>query len=512
MQYLFKNQVPIFQNVLGLLLDLLTRKKIRYYYKMRIDNILKRLRNLMLKKCSLLSLFILFQYAAATAPNTIIANVSGFISPYAIAITPNSLYAYVTDGSNVRVINTDPSSPSFNTIIAAPGLESILTNAPALAITPNGHFAYIADSSANSVVVIDINPSSPTFNTVVTAPSLVGTFEAPNAIAITPDGSRAYVANLANNNASVIDINPSSPTYNTILSTPGLNGILISPFDIAITPSGLYGYVANLNGTMTVIDTNPASPTYNTQIAAPGLVAVNAQPEGFAFTANGLFAYVSNGAANEVTFIDVNPASPTFNTVLSAPNLLNAFNAPNDVAVTPDGSYAYVTNFLGTSGSVSSVSVIDTNPLSPTYNTVLLTPGLDTPGISRLFTLAATPKARYVYAVDGFNAVVYAIYTGIIAAPQNFTACVGQNIFLSQTEYSNVLTWTASTFGNPPTAYKIYGDAGLTDLIATVPASGALQYVIHNVNPTDIKTYYIVASDGTNNSSPAVATTTAECR
>lgn len=466
----------------------------------------------MLKKYSLLSLFFLFQYSAATPSNTIIATISGFNSPYAIAITPDSLHAYVTDGTNISVIDTNPSSPTFNTIIAAPGLQSIISNAPSIAITPNGTFAYAADISNNSVVVIDTNSSSPTYNTVVPAAGLVGTFNAPNSIAITPDGMRAYVANSGNNSVNVIDIDPGSPTYNTILSTSGLNGILINPFDIAITSNGLYGYIANLNGTMTVIDTDPSSPTYNTQIAAPGLVSVNAQPEGFAFTADGLFAYVSNGAANEVTFIDVNPASPNFNTVLSAPSLLNAFNAPNDVAVTPDGSYAYVSNFLGTSGSASSVSVIDINPASSGYNTALVTPGLDTPGISRMFTVAVTPNARYAYATDGYNQVVYAIYTGIIAAPQNFRACIGENIFLSQTEYSNVLTWTASTFGNPPTAYKIYGDAGLTNLIATVPASGELQYVIHNVNPKDIKTYYIVATDGTNNSSPAVARTTAECR
>ena len=77
------------------------------------------------------------------------------------------------------------------------------------------------------------------------------------------------------------------------------------------------------------------------------------------------------------------------------------------------------------------------------------------------------------------------IYTGIIIVyePANVSGCYQKNIFLSQTAYSTVLTWTAPTLGNPPVVYNIYSDAGLTHLVATVPASGALQYVVPDSNP-----------------------------
>lgn len=444
----------------------------------------------------------------ASEPNTFIATISGFTSPYVIAIAPNNLYAYVTDNPAVRVININQTSSSFNTLVDAPALLNAFNDPQSITITPNSNFAYVADTGSNSVLIINTNPASSGFNTLVNAPALVGSFNSPNGVAVTPDGTRVYVTNADTDNVNVIDINPASPTYNTILSTPSLDAILISPFDIAITPDGTRVYVSNLNGTMSVIDSDPASPNYNTLLSAPGLDAVNAQPEGFAITANGFYAYVSDGAGNDVTALDVNPASPNYNTVISAPNLLNAFNAPNDVATTPDGTYAYVSNFLGTNGSVSSVSVIDTNPSSPTFNSTLNTPGLAQSGTQRYFALAVTPDARYVYAVDGFNAVVQVIYTGILDAPTNLTGCSGgQDIFLLQKDIFNRLSWSGPVFGVAPVAYNIYSNTGLTQLVGTVSASGPLQLLFHNQTGVTGQSYYVV-SVGASGATSAVAATT----
>lgn len=466
------------------------------------------------KRLGLFVACVVMPLCMATEQNVFIAFIPGFNGPTNIAITPNGLYAYVTEGGadSVLVINTNSSSPAFNTLIAAPNLSGVFNNPSGIAITPNNNFGYVTDSGSNSVLVIDTNPSSPTFNSLITAPGLEGVFNGPNSIAITPNGLYAYVTNAGNNSVNVIDLNPASPTYNTVLDTPNLDGVLDNPFAIAITPDGNYVYVSNIAGSMSVIDSNPASPTYNTVLDTPGLDAVNAQPEGFAITANGLFAYVSDGSSTDVTVIDTNPASPTFNTVISAPNLAAAFNDPNGVATTADGNYAYVTNFLGTSGTISSVSVIDTNPLSPTYNSTLSTPGLSLPGTIRFVALAATPNARYVYALDAFNNTVDVIYTGIIAAPVNFAGCKIINRFLLQIDRVNRLTWSAPTVGNPPVAYQLYRDANLTQLVATVPATTVLQYDDHNRSPFVNDTYYIVSVDGSGTmSAPASTTVTQYC-
>lgn len=464
------------------------------------------------KICSLILLTLLCtQLSVAIAPNTFIAYITGFNAPYAVAITPSGLHAYVTEGgtNSVKVINTDETSPNFNTIVAAPNLDGVFAAPNSIAITPNHKYAYVVNNGNNSVLVIDTDPASLSYNNLISAPSLVGVFNNPGDVAISPNSLFAYVINYNNNTVNVIDIDPTSPSFNMVLSTPALDGILSNPFSITITPNGKYGYITNLTGSVTVIDTDPTSPGFNTQIAAPGLAAVTTQPEGMGITADGFFGYVNNGANGDVVVIDTNPASPTFNTVIPAPGLMGTFDFPNDAAATADGNYVYVTNFIGATGSISSVTVIDTNPLSPTYNQTLNTPGLvSSYPLTRYFTLAATPNARYVYAVDGYNNNVSVIFTGIIDQPLNFVGCKLLNRFLLQAEYIDHLTWSAPTTGVAPASYKIYSDTALTKLIATVPATTTpLQYDVHNQSPSAQNTYYIVSVDSDGNPSGYASTT-----
>lgn len=440
------------------------------------------------------------------APNTFLTYIEGFNGPSNLAITPNGLYAYIINsiGNSILVVDTNDASPTFNTIIPAPDLIGAFNGPSSVAVTPDNGRAYVTNAGDDSVVIIDTDPTSPTYNQISSPAGLSGVFNSSNGIAIAPNGLYAYVINGGTNTVSVIDTDPTSGTYNTVLNTPALNGILNAPFAIAITPDGNYAYVANLTGSVTVIDVNPTSPTFNMPVAAPGLSAVASQPEGLAITPNSFFAYVADGSGADVVALDTNPASPTFNTVISTPGLTAAFNFPNGVATTADGNYAYVSNFIGADGSISSVSVIDTNPASPTYNQTLNTPGLiSTEPLTRFLALAATPNARYVYAVDGFNNNVAVIYTGILDAPTQAKACALRSVFLLETVGFNRITWSAPTFGVVPVAYKIYRDAALTQLIATVPATGALQYDDYAVATV----YYIVSVDAQGNqSTPAVAT------
>ena len=48
--------------------------------------------------------------------------------------------------------------------------------------------------------------------------------------------------------------------------------------------------------------------------------------------------------------------------------------------------------------------------------------------------------------------------------------------------------------GTSPAAYKIYRDANLTQLAATVPGT-QLQYLDHNRQPNTTYSYYITATD-----------------
>ena len=130
-------------------------------------------------------------------------------------------FAYVTNLSSntVSVINT-----ATDTVIATVPV----THRPHwVAITPDASRAYVVHDESNQVSVIDADPASPTFNTVVATPS-VG---ASKGIAITPDGSRAYVTNVFWGSVSVLDTDPASPSFHSVVTT--IWGLGYAPYGVA---------------------------------------------------------------------------------------------------------------------------------------------------------------------------------------------------------------------------------------------------------------------------------------
>jgi len=145
------------------------------------------------------------------ATNTVVATVGGVPAPARVAITPDGKRAYVTAnvyGGDVHVINTDPSSPSFHTVVAT--IDTGFLQDTALAITPDGTRAYVGNQGT-PVHVIDTDPSSPSFHTIVATPVVGGRGLG---VAITPDGTRVYVTNGDTSTISVISV-----ATNTVVST-----------------------------------------------------------------------------------------------------------------------------------------------------------------------------------------------------------------------------------------------------------------------------------------------------
>jgi len=77
--------------------------------------------------------------------------------------------------------------------------------------------------------------------------------------------------------------------------------------------------------------------------------------------------------------------------------------------------------------------------------------------------------------------------------------------FPTQTDLINVIKWSAPTTGNMPVAYRIYRDAALTDLIATISASSELEFKDHNRKKNKMYTYYIVSVSALDTISPSVS-------
>lgn len=127
------------------------------------------------------------------------------------------------------------------------------------------------------------------------------------------------------------------------------------------------------------------------------LTLLASQHAGVAITADGKRAYTPDRATNTVSVIDTDSGSPTFNKVLAT---ISMGEQPVGVAIPPQGNLAYVTNAQAPEGSVL---VIDIDPASPTYHTVLakLPVGTGAPD-----DVAITPDGRLAYVTGGGVVVI----------------------------------------------------------------------------------------------------------
>lgn len=144
---------------------------------------------------------------------------------------------------------------------------------------------------------------------------------------------------------------PNLAVVDTLPNTPDAthpNGVLKDPPTVAVTPDGTRAYVV-VNGTneVRVIDTST-----NELIGNP--IAVGSGPLRIAINNAGTRAYVTGDIAgsipsrDQITVIDIDPTSTNYNTVIATVPLGAAGDviAAEDVAVSPDGSRVYVTTFF----------------------------------------------------------------------------------------------------------------------------------------------------------------------
>lgn len=143
--------------------------------------------------------------------------VAGGEEPYGVAITPDGKRAYITSIRDREVVVMDISN-------ALSGSVALIKRIP-LAGSPNNVVLkastgelFVAEDNSDQVAVIDTNPSSPTYNTVthtIDAIAPPGTFlttgprftgAATNNVALSPDGNSLYVTNGGANDVAVVPL------------------------------------------------------------------------------------------------------------------------------------------------------------------------------------------------------------------------------------------------------------------------------------------------------------------
>ena len=377
-----------------------------------------------------------------------------FSQPYTVTINASGTRAYVSNSNGTTITIIDTAS---NTVI---GTIGGFDGPSGFEITPDQTKAYVNNyggpegvmsGNGTTVRVVDLQT-----NSIVGAPITVGT--APAGLAVTPNGAYVYVINYIDGNPGHGTISIIRTSDNTVVGTiPGFSG----PFEIKITPDGRFAYVTNFGSnnfepygtTVSVVDLSS-----NTIVAT---VNLGIQPSGLAITPDGRFAYVSNYNtlyASPTGFQNLTPGQGTVNIIDTATNtvippIIAVDQSPANVAISPNGQFAYVSNYI-----------------SNTVNAIAL----------QSFQIAAQ-------------------------------GCMTQDTFLLQEDLINQLSWSA-TGPSLPVSYDIYRDAGLTNLVATIPAAQPLQFLDHNRTPGITYTYYLVGTNevGTT-SNPVVITVTEPC-
>ena len=336
-------------------------------------------------------------------------------------------------------------------------------------------------------------------------------------------GPFVYVANQGSDTVSVIDANPASPTYNSVVATvpvfaPGCQVHVpteCTPEGVAVTPDGTRVYVTDLNGgAVSVIST-----ATNTQVAAISFstdpnASVGWEPWGVAVTPDGSFAYVVsfNFSGYGVSVIDVNPDSPTYNTVVATVPGLAGSKFARFVAITPHGKFAYIP-FGDVKNGSGGVVVIRTENNQLVANIPLGSGSFDVEG------LALTPHGRFVY-VAGFGpGLLFEISTKTKTVVDTVTG-LGRTFGVAITPDGSFLYVTNEVGGTVSVI-----NTNTNKVVATVPVGGGplgvaitgngkFAYVSNagsnNVSAIDVATKLVVATIPVGVAPAAVAVTSRE--
>ena len=217
--------------------------------------------------------------------------------------------------SGLQIIDVDPSSPDYATIIGAvdtPGL--------AYSVTVMGNTAYVADGGWGLQVIDVTDPKHPSIITYVDTLSI--------AYDVAIIGDTAYVADYTSG-LQIIDVNPSSPNYHKII------GSVDTPGEArGVTVLGDTAYVADYTSGLQIIDVDPSSPDYLKIVGA-----VDTPGEAYYVTVTENTAYVADGLWG-VQIIDISDPEH--------PNVIGTVDTPYEAhAVTVLGNTAYMADYFG---------------------------------------------------------------------------------------------------------------------------------------------------------------------
>ena len=300
-----------------------------------------------------------FTYTPTTAARLRLAALAGLrvaaVDTFTVAVSDGELSTPVTVTTTVRPATLMPGTE----IVTGDGPTNLLT-------LPDGR-VYISNYVDETITVYD--PATGTTSTITT-PGL-GT---PGPAQVSPDGGTVYLRTSPAVKPDFLSLYRASD--NTLITTIQLPGTPVG--GSAIDGSGAHLYLSSNEGVV-VVDTATLTASTISTSSAVGSVAV---------TPDGGRLYVTLPSANAILVLD--PATGAN---------LGSFlvgTLPLTVRMSPDGTRAFVTNY-GVEGSPGTVSVLDTDTASATYNTVIATVPQDIAPLDAVFS----PDGSVAYVTNG---------------------------------------------------------------------------------------------------------------
>jgi YVTN family beta-propeller protein len=235
---------------------------------------------------------------------------------------------------------------------------------------------------------------------------------------------------------------------------------------IDVTPNGLWAYAVSPDGDV-VVPIDLATPESRSGVSVGDTpISVDIHPDG-------TFAYVANFGSSSVSVIDVDPTSGTFNQVVET--IIVGAN-PIDLVASPDGDRLYVAN----AGS-NDLSVVDVDETSATYNLVLATVG----GGTSTKTITMSPDGSRIYiGTDTGFIVMDPVSYGVLAtvgggtSTKTMTMSPDGALLIVLTTEGEVLIFDAQP--GSPTENQVLATVGggTSTKTMTMSPDGALLYLV----------------------------------
>ncbi len=231
--------------------------------------------------------------------------------PQAIAIDYNDQYAYVTNSAakTMSVYAVDAQSGLLRELSKAdiPYLEfprPAGSDPRAVAIHPESRFAYVVDATLSKIIVFSYYGDGPL--AVDPSPQYVAFDVAKNPVALAPDprGKFLYMAHGSINALGIYSIDVFTGEVKAVPGSPFPAGT--APAAVAVHPGGQFVYVANKGSNdITVYHTDTAQ----SRFTRVGQVKTGAAPVAISVEGSGRYAYVTNEESNTISMFTIDPSS-----------------------------------------------------------------------------------------------------------------------------------------------------------------------------------------------------------